>query len=66
VVGALGAHGIELTVLTVGWLLGGTVGVGTVLYAVSIGPLTQLFLPWVVYREPTPTPKPTACVPEHP
>jgi len=44
--------GIELTVLTAGWLLGGTVGVGTVLYAVAIGPLTQLFLPWVVYREP--------------
>lgn len=58
--------GIELTVLTVGWLLGGTVGVGTVLYAVSIGPLTQLFLPWVVFREPTPAPKASACVPEHP
>lgn len=36
---------IELTVLGAGWLLGGTVGVGTVLYAISIGPLTQVFLP---------------------
>jgi uncharacterized membrane protein YczE len=36
---------IELTVLAVGWLLGGTVGVGTVLYAISIGPLIQIFLP---------------------
>src|SRR4029078_6194437 len=36
--------GIEATVLTVGWLLGGTVGVGTVLYAFGIGPLVQLFL----------------------
>lgn len=36
--------GIELTVLAAGWLLGGTVGVGTVLYAASIGPLAQLFL----------------------
>jgi len=36
---------IELTVLTLGWLLGGTVGVGTVLYAVTIGPLVQVFLP---------------------
>src|ERR671926_228811 len=36
---------IELSVLTVGWLLGGTVGVGTLLYAVSIGPLVHLFLP---------------------
>jgi uncharacterized membrane protein YczE len=36
---------IEVTVLAVGWLLGGTVGVGTVLYAVSIGPLAHLFIP---------------------
>lgn len=36
---------IEVTVLAVGWLLGGTVGVGTVLYAVGIGPLAQFFLP---------------------
>jgi uncharacterized membrane protein YczE len=36
--------GIELTVLAVGWILGGPVGVGTLLYAVSIGPLTQVFL----------------------
>jgi uncharacterized membrane protein YczE len=36
--------GIEATVLAVGWLLGGTVGVGTVLYAVGIGPLIQLVL----------------------
>jgi uncharacterized membrane protein YczE len=35
---------IEATVLVVGWLLGGTVGVGTVVYAVGIGPLVQLFL----------------------
>lgn len=36
---------IELTVLAVGWLLGGTVGIGTVLYALTIGPLSQFFLP---------------------
>jgi hypothetical protein len=35
---------IEATVLAVGWLLGGTVGVGTVLYAFGIGPLVQLFV----------------------
>lgn len=34
---------IEVTVLAVGFVLGGTVGVGTVLYAVAIGPLVQLF-----------------------
>jgi uncharacterized membrane protein YczE len=42
---------IELVVLGTGWLLGGTVGVGTILYAVSIGPLTQLFLPALTWRE---------------
>lgn len=38
--------GIEVTVLGAGWLLGGTVGIGTMLYALAIGPLTQAFLPW--------------------
>jgi len=37
--------GIELTVLALGWLMGGTIGVGTVLYAFAIGPLVQVFLP---------------------
>jgi uncharacterized membrane protein YczE len=36
---------IELTVLAAGWLLGGTVGIGTLLYAVSIGPLAHLTIP---------------------
>ncbi len=36
---------IELTVLAVGFALGGTVGVGTVLFALTIGPVTQFFLP---------------------
>lgn len=35
---------VEVVVLAVGWLLGGAVGVGTVLYAASIGPLSQFFL----------------------
>jgi uncharacterized membrane protein YczE len=35
---------IEATVLTAGWLLGGSVGVGTVVYAFGIGPLVQLVL----------------------
>jgi uncharacterized membrane protein YczE len=37
---------IEATVLAVGWLLGGTVGVGTLLYAFGIGPLVQFFV-WI-------------------
>ena len=36
---------IEVSVLAVGWLLGGSVGVGTVLYALSIGPLAHFFIP---------------------
>ena len=36
---------IELGVLGAGFALGGTVGVGTVVYAVSIGPLAALFIP---------------------
>lgn len=38
---------IEVFVLVVGWFLGGTVGVGTVLYAVAIGPLAHVFIPWL-------------------
>ena len=36
---------LELTVLGLGWLLGGTVGLGTLAFALSIGPLAQLFIP---------------------
>ena len=36
---------IEVGVLAVGFVLGGTVGVGTVLYALTIGPIVQFFLP---------------------
>lgn len=42
--------GIELIVLASGWALGGTVGLGTVLYALTIGPLTQAILPLVTWR----------------
>jgi uncharacterized membrane protein YczE len=36
---------IEVAVLAIGWLLGGSVGVGTVLYALTIGPLVGVLLP---------------------
>ncbi|MFF0630925.1 YitT family protein [Nocardia sp. NPDC004151] len=39
--------GLEATVLSVGWVLGGSVGVGTVVYAFGIGPLIQLMIPFV-------------------
>lgn len=43
---------IELTVLGLGWLIGGTVGVGTLLYAVAIGPIVQLALGWFTVAAP--------------
>jgi uncharacterized membrane protein YczE len=36
---------VELTVLAIGWMLGGTVGIGTVLFAALIGPLVHVALP---------------------
>ncbi len=50
---------IEVSVLAVGWVLGGTVGVGTVLYAVAIGPLVQLSV-WVLARRSRPVDPPPA------
>lgn len=38
--------GLEATVVAIGFALGGVVGVGTVIYALAIGPLAQLMLPW--------------------
>ena len=46
--------GIELTVLFVGWRLGGTVGLGTVVYALAIGPLAHVFVPLFAHGRPTP------------
>lgn len=37
--------GLEVAVVVVGILLGGSLGLGTVLYALAIGPLTQWLLP---------------------
>lgn len=49
--------GIELAVLAAGWVMGGVAGVGTILYAVAIGPLVQLFLPMFTLAASTkPTP----------
>ncbi|MBW5421846.1 hypothetical protein GKQ77_09745 [Streptomyces sp. BG9H] len=47
---------IEVTVVATGFALGGTVGFGTVLYALAIGPLAQFFLRRFALPEPAPTP----------
>jgi len=42
---------IEVAVLATGWVLGGTVGIGTLAYALAIGPLTHLTIPWLALTE---------------
>ncbi|GAA0610779.1 membrane protein [Brevundimonas kwangchunensis] len=37
--------GVEATVLALGWLMGGKVGFGTILFVLTTGPLLQIFLP---------------------
>jgi uncharacterized membrane protein YczE len=51
---------IEISVLALGWILGGTFGVGTVVFAFGIGPLVQWFLPrWDISGR---APRPRAAV----
>ncbi|WP_279580476.1 membrane protein YczE [Fodinicola feengrottensis] len=49
--------GIEIAVLAVGFLLGGSVGVGTLAYALAIGPLVHFFLPLMKITAPEPAPE---------
>ncbi|MEZ3161314.1 hypothetical protein AB1K54_12350 [Microbacterium sp. BWT-B31] len=49
---------VELSVLTAGWLLGGTVGIGTVLFATLIGPLVHVALPLLDARPVAKRPEP--------
>lgn len=57
--------GVEIAVLATGWALGGPLGVGTLVYALAIGPLVQLVLPWATIPvrrggRPGPDPEVTA------
>jgi uncharacterized membrane protein YczE len=49
---------IEVGVLVIGFVLGGTVGVGTVLYALTIGPIVQFFLPHAQVKASDGSPQP--------
>jgi uncharacterized membrane protein YczE len=42
---------IEVVVVLVGWVLGGTLGLATAAYAIGIGPLVQVFLPRLTVPE---------------
>lgn len=53
--------GIEVTVLAAGAVLGGIVGLGTVLFALGVGPLTQFFLRYTIVRLPTQPAADAAC-----
>lgn len=53
---------IEVLVVVSGWLLGGTVGIATVLYALAIGPLVQPLLPRLTVS-PAERPTPPAVAP---
>lgn len=48
--------GIEVTVLAIGWLLGGQVGIGTLAFALLIGPMVGVTLPF--FRVPEAPPRP--------
>ena len=41
---------IEVTALVLGWLLGGTVGLSSVVIAISIGPVVQIVIPYFDLR----------------
>jgi uncharacterized membrane protein YczE len=43
---------LEVSVFAVGWALGGTVGIGTLVYAASIGPLAHYFIPLLAISPP--------------
>ncbi|MDQ2698427.1 MAG: hypothetical protein M3Y46_06515 [Actinomycetota bacterium] len=55
---------IEVTVLGIGWLLGGNVGLGTLAFALLIGPLVNLTMPLLAVRKPPPAPLPVDQVEE--
>lgn len=58
--------GLEVTVVAIGLLLGGVAGIGTVLYALSIGPVTQALLPALTVRLAPPAAPPLDQVLDEP
>jgi uncharacterized membrane protein YczE len=44
--------GIEVAVVAIGFLLGGRLGIGTIVYALTIGPLVHVTLPWLTVGAP--------------
>lgn len=46
---------IEVSVVALGWLLGGTFGIGTLVYAFGVGPVVHLLLPRFTVPDARPT-----------
>ncbi|AMM21405.1 hypothetical protein AX769_16305 [Frondihabitans sp. PAMC 28766] len=55
---------VEVSVGVTGWILGGDIGVGTVVFALGAGPLCGLTLPWFAARIPAARPSRRASRPE--
>lgn len=49
---------LEVSVVVFGWLLGGTVGYGTVMFALLVGPAVSFFMYWIARLSPAPQPAP--------
>lgn len=58
----LARTGVEAVALAVGWTLGGTVGIGTLVFALGIGPLVQVFLPRFDMGGATPDRSPSGTI----
>lgn len=56
---------IELSVLIAGWLLGGNAGLGTLVYALGIGPLVHVTIPWFTRRADRPSDPRDAAESDH-
>ena len=54
---------IEVAVVAVGFALGGTLGIGTLVYALAVGPLVHPLLPLLRVPEPAPAPLPATREP---
>lgn len=50
--------GLEVTVLTIGWLLGGNVGIGTLAFALLIGPMVGITMPLLLVPAARTDPRP--------
>ncbi|RNL65185.1 hypothetical protein EFK50_04260 [Nocardioides marmoriginsengisoli] len=44
--------GLEVSVVVIGFLMGGVVGVGTLIYTLAIGPMVQAMLPYAIVELP--------------